>query len=94
MRAGLAVLTALILVSPAHACRLHSIWKYPFPQRCPVMAQLEARPSPPSKPAELEPPKPDLDIPLPSLEHMEFPPDDLDERLKGVGLLRQLRGTN
>lgn len=92
MRAGLAVLTALILVSPAHACRLHSIWKYPFPQRCPIVAQLEAR-TPPIKPSELAP-KPDIDIPLPSLEHMEFPPDDLDERLKGIGMLRQLRGTN
>lgn len=40
MRAGLAILmvipTAYLIASPAHACRLHSIWNYPFPQRCPV----------------------------------------------------------
>lgn len=89
----------LMLTSPAQgACHHYSVWSYPYPQRCPVhMAQIEA-PKPPQKPAALEPPDlPAIDIPLPSLENMDFPPDPTDDagrHLKGVGLLRQYYGTN
>lgn len=40
MRAGLIVLAASLMVSPAQACHRFSVWKYPFPQRCSV-AQLQ-----------------------------------------------------
>lgn len=55
MRAGLAFAIAVVFASPAHAaCRLHSIWNYPWKQRCPVVAQVEdVRPTPPEKPREL-----------------------------------------
>ena len=76
------------LVAPAYAaCHKYSVWNYPYPQHCSIRyARREEAPPPPAK-----------DIPLPSLENMEFPPDcitDWCQRLKGIGLLRQLRGTN
>lgn len=40
MRAGLIVLAAALMVSPAQACHRFSVWKYPFPQRCAV-AQVQ-----------------------------------------------------
>lgn len=36
MRAGLIVVVAALMVSPAQACHRFSVWKYPFPQRCAV----------------------------------------------------------
>lgn len=75
------------------ACHHYSIWSYPWPQRCFHVVQLEA-PVPPAKPAELEPPEPD--IPLPLMD-TQFPADcDLSwcDRLKGIGLLRDKLGTN
>jgi hypothetical protein len=81
---------------PADACHRYAVWRYPYPQQCNVrVAQLAPAPEPPPKPIDLQ--ADGVDIPLPSLEHMVFPPDatgDAGERLKGVGLLRQLRGTN
>lgn len=79
----------VLLASPvqAEACHRFSVWKYPFPQRCRVaQVQLDH-----DWFVEF---KPEADIPLPSLENMEFPPDSDSERLKGVGLLRQKLGTN
>lgn len=68
MRAGLAVLIPLALVSPAHAaCRLHTIWKYPWKERCPVVA-LAARPPPPP----LHHPPSRIEIPLPGLNDIEW----------------------
>jgi len=85
-------LALVLLATPANACHRFSVWRFPYPQRCGLrVVQLEAAPEP--KP--LEPPE--ADIPLPSLENMVFPPDTTDEagqRLKGIGLLRELRGTN
>jgi hypothetical protein len=93
------MLIALLLATPAQACHRFSVWKYPYPQRCAVAPERvwhvefvlpDADPLPPQ-------PKPEVDIPLPSLEGMEFPPDatgEAGDRLKGIGLLRQLRGTN
>lgn len=87
----------LVLATPAEACHRFSVWRYPYPQRCSFrVAQTEA-PTPPTRSPVLPEPEPDADIPLPSLENMEFPPDatgEAGERLKGVGLLRQLLGTN
>ena len=40
MRAGLIVLAAALMVSPAQACHRFSVWKFPFPQRC-VVAQVQ-----------------------------------------------------
>ena len=36
MRAGLIVLAAALMVSPAQACHRFSVWKFPYPQRCSV----------------------------------------------------------
>lgn len=36
MRAGLIVLAASLMVSPAQACHRFQVWNYPFPQRCAV----------------------------------------------------------
>lgn len=41
MRAGLIVVVAALMVSPAQACHRFSVWKYPFPQRCAV-ARVQA----------------------------------------------------
>lgn len=67
MRAGLAFLVAIpaayMGASPAHACRLHSIWHYPWKQHCPVMTRavaLAPRPPMPHRPAEISIPLPDL----------------------------------
>jgi hypothetical protein len=86
-----ALIVALSQASPAQACRLYSIWHYNFRQHCPVAVAMALAPQQPSRPPSAPPP---VEIPLPSLEHMEFPPDSDDERLKGVGLLRLLLGTN
>jgi hypothetical protein len=99
IRAAVIAMTVILTTPPAQACHRFSVWKYSFPQRCAVMAektwyvefQLPKVEQPP------EPKPPEIDIPLPSLEGMEFPPDatgDAGDRLKGIGLLRQLRGTN
>jgi hypothetical protein len=92
-------LALVLLATPAQACHRFSVWKFPFPQRCAVTPERvwhvefvlpDADPLPPQ-------PKPEVDIPLPSLEDMVFPPDatgDAGDKLKGIGLLRQLRGTN
>ena len=37
IRLGLA-LALMLAADPALACRLHSIWHYPWPQRCQVVA--------------------------------------------------------
>jgi hypothetical protein len=73
-------LALILLATPAEACHRFSVWQYPYPQRCRVEV------SPPPKPP-----------PLPALDQWIDPPDapgELGERLKGIGLLRQLRGTN
>lgn len=41
MRAGLIVLAASLMVSPAQACHRFSVWKFPYPQRCSVPAQVD-----------------------------------------------------
>lgn len=86
------------LAFPAEACHRFSVWHYPYAQRCSSrVAQIEM-PAPPSKPLDyFETKAPEKDIPLPSLEGMEFPPDcdaDWCQRMKGVGLLREKFGTN
>jgi hypothetical protein len=93
-------LAVLLLATPAQACHRFSVWKYPYPQRCAVVAdktwyvEFQLPETTDTLPRN-DPSAPD--IPLPSLEGMEFPPDatgEAGERLKGIGLLRQLRGTN
>jgi hypothetical protein len=64
----------LVLASPAQAaCRLHSIWHYKFPQRCPVHAvRYVARvPPPPHRPPTLLE-KIDVTIPLPGLNNIDW----------------------
>lgn len=99
-------LAALLLsTAPADACHHYSIWKNPWPQRCPgvhiIQAQRMKAPSVKEAPllnapsAEQEPPI-ELIMPLPSLDG-EFPPDcdaEWCQRLKGIGLLRDKLGTN
>ena len=100
----IAVLATIVwLVTPVYAaCHKYSIWKYSYPQpRCVLLAQQNL-PLPPKSPCVEFPEMCFLkdigpDIPLPPLEDMEFPPDcisDACQRLKGIGLLRELRGTN
>jgi hypothetical protein len=57
--------------SPAEACRLHSIWHYPWPQRCAVAHPSRA--SIQEKKAEVQP-----EMPLPSLAAIDWgePADD------------------
>lgn len=80
----------LALTCPASACHRFSIWLYPVPQRCAVA------PEKPAAPAAVPPTR---DIPLPPLEWAD-PPDppgwgqDQLDRLKGIGKLRELKGTN
>jgi hypothetical protein len=85
-------LVLALLTTPAAACHRFSVWKYPYPQRCSFhVGQIEAPPPP------VKPPEQSVDIPLPTLDQWIDPPDasgELGERLKGIGLLRQLRGTN
>lgn len=90
---------ALLLMLPAQDVRCYSIWHYNYPQHCGVYrAQAIVSPNPPPRPLYLEVPgDSDIDIPLPSLEGMAFPPDcDLEwcQRLKGIGMLRDKLGTN
>lgn len=68
----------LIFVSPAYACRLHSIWRFPWPQRCPV--ELAVRPPLPHRPTSIE-------IPLPALTGIDWG-DPADEQTLGRLLLR------
>lgn len=88
----------LLWLTPHADAHCYSIWKYPTPQRCGVhAAQYKLPPSPPQPPFKVVEPQPQFDIPLPSLEGMEFPPDCLAEwcqRLKGVGMLREKLGTD
>jgi hypothetical protein len=88
-------LVLALLATPAQACHRFRVWKYPYPQRCSVAADrswfVEIAPQPPPKPEQ------SVDIPLPPLDQWVDPPDatgELGERLKGIGLLRQLLGTN
>lgn len=94
-----AIAAVLLLTSSADACHKFSIWNYPYRQHCGIVrAQAIIAPNPPPKPLLYYADRsPDVDIPLPSLEGMEFPPDCLAEwcqRLKGIGLLREKLGTN
>jgi hypothetical protein len=67
VRAGLVGLAALTLASPAHACRLHTIWHFPFKQRCPVVALAPRRPPPlPHHPPSR------IEISLPALNDIEW----------------------
>lgn len=96
--AMLAVIILLAFMSYASACHRFSVWKYPFPQRCSVRpVSYIAPPAPDKDRSWFVDIAPEPDIPLPSLEGMEFPPDCLAgwcERLKGVGLMRDGLGTN
>ena len=89
-----------LFASPASA-HCYSIWHYNFPQpSCNTHVVQRETPQPPPKPVPSIPiylNVPDEDIPLPSLEHMEFPPDclaDWCQRMKGIGMLREKMGTN
>jgi hypothetical protein len=83
MRAGL-IVAALLSVSPAQACRLHSIWHYPWPQRCPVAVALAPRPAP-HRPPSMR--REDVTIPLPSLVDIDWG-HEADEYAKGRLMLR------
>ena len=88
MRAGLAVMIPLILVSPAQACRLHSIWNYPWKERCPVtrfVARVPAAERPHRPPSQ----RIDVWIPLPDLANIDWgEPAQLDEETLGRLMLR------
>jgi hypothetical protein len=73
----------VVLASPAQACRLHSVWHYPWKQRCPVVAF--ARLPPHERPALLQ--RIEVTIPLPRLDDIEWG-DRADEQTLGRVLLR------
>lgn len=91
-------LPALLWLTSHADAHCYSIWHYNVPQHCGVhSAQYKLPPSPPQPPFKAVEPEPQFDIPLPSLEGMEFPPDCLAEwcqRLKGIGMLREKLGTD
>jgi hypothetical protein len=64
----------LIFVSPAQACRLHSIWHYPFKQHCPSLYRAHVSPSAGKSGTRTEgaSPPPAYDIPLPNLKDIDW----------------------
>jgi hypothetical protein len=79
MKALLAILLFVALSQPASACRRFSIWRYNFPQPCPI-ARAEAQASPaPAAP----------DMPLPDLTEITWG-ETGDGRLAAIGILRAL----
>lgn len=92
----LTIAALLLSTAPADACHHYSIWKNPWPQRCPgVHVHIAQKQTPQSPPAEKTPPI-ELIMPLPALDS-DFPPDceaEWCQRLKGIGLLRDRLGTN
>jgi hypothetical protein len=96
VRAGLAVLTALIFVSPASAaCHRFSVWRYPTPQRCHGMYRADVSPSAGKNGmrtarAQVLPP---VYLPLPSLDDIEWgQAAQLDEATLGRLMLRAKMG--
>ena len=81
MKGLLAILLFFALAEPAAACRRFSIWRYNFPQPCPI-----ARPE-----AQAEPAAAALDIPLPDLTEINWGEND-DGRLAAIGRLWALSG--
>ena len=79
MKALLAVVLLSALAEPAAACRRFSIWRYNFPQPCPI-AGSEAQ----AGPAPAVP-----DIPLPDLTEIIWG-ETGDGRLAAIGKLRAL----
>lgn len=91
------VILFILLATPAVACHRFSIWKYPWAQPCGFRVRMAQQSAPlPPPPVDWPPVSSKPDIPLPSLEGMDFPPDATGDwdKLKGIGLLRQLNGTN
>jgi hypothetical protein len=86
-------------VAPTQACRLHTIWRYPWPQRCsgitfhrqPERLETPERIAPkPERIAIPEPPITRCDefcVGWPSAEFVPCP--EGDERLRGIALLRE-----
>ena len=81
MRSLLVIFIFFALAEPAAACRRFSIWRYSFPQPCPI-ARPEAQ-------AATAPPAPD--IPLPDLTEINWG-ETGDGRLIAIGKLRVLSG--
>jgi hypothetical protein len=92
VRAGLAGLTALILVSPASAaCHRFSVWHYPTPQRCHGMYRADVSPSGGKsgmRTGGTQVPPPAY-VPLPALDDIDWgKPAQLDEATLGRLMLR------
>lgn len=91
-----ALIGILLASSSAQACRLHSIWHYKFPQRCPVhatryVARVDAHPRPHRIPTLLERINVDVSIPLPALTDINWG-SPADEETVGRALLRAKMG--
>jgi hypothetical protein len=79
MKALLAILLFFALAQPVAACRHFSIWRYDFPQPCPIArAEAQAAPAPAAP-----------DIPLPDLSEITWG-ETGDGRLTAIGKLRVL----
>ena len=91
MRAGLAFAIVVVFASPAHAaCRLHSIWNYPWKQRCAVAQVAE------NKPVEAKP-KVDLStVTISKYDTLILAPKpgrtDEEGRAEAIELLKQVMG--
>jgi hypothetical protein len=86
---GLMLAGAILASAPtpsAAACRLHSIWHYPWPQRCGVAhAQFRAEVSREKAAIQLPP---ERDIPLPVLTRSDCEGGEADELTRGRLMLR------
>jgi hypothetical protein len=86
MKALLATLLFFALAQPASACRHFSIWRYNFPQPCPI-ASPAATTAPVPVPVVAAP-----EITLPGLTDITWG-EVGDERLAAIAKLRALSGS-
>jgi hypothetical protein len=75
MRLLLAVMLLLSATESAAACRKFSVWKYPWPQRCPIVHGIAHAPRP-------LPPQRDGDIAIPALDWSGGGEADADTRAR------------
>jgi hypothetical protein len=81
MKALLAILLFFALSQPASACRHFSIWRYNFPQPCPIGSPTAKTASEPVT----------QEIPLPALNNIDWGKVG-DDRLAAVARMHALNG--
>jgi hypothetical protein len=94
----LILLAAFIQPTPAHACRLHRIWRFPWPQRCAVALVGWQRPghagtareAPRSSVGSLAPPEAKLMAPPADAARRPRPIGDDEAHAIGIEALKVL----